>query len=300
MKNLVAAVLVAGAVTSTALPAYAEPTPLRVLYDGPQEVVRRTMHLEHDDMKEITWHRVAAFACEDDACPGAYNKSSLQFYFGSLKGRRLPLRLVARLEASAWVFATTIIVKADGKLHKVAVPHTKWERDTRAGDGIVEYVDLALAEVNPALVTALCSAKDVKVRFDGKGEATYELEAWQVEALRITCHAWSKWTPAREKAALQSQMKMAEDAVQAAQVAQAARLAAAAQAEAVDQAEAVAAAARRDSLKVDVQEKANAFWACLDTSEHNCDEARSQFLVMCEQIYSDCSLSLFPLTGGHQ
>lgn len=63
------------------------------------------------------------------------------------------------------------------------------------------------------LLPVLHGAKEVNVRFDGQVKTTYELALWQVEAMPVACD--DRKTPALEKSALQSQVRLVADAEKA-------------------------------------------------------------------------------------
>ncbi len=99
-------------------------------------------------------------------------------YYGAQDGKKQPMRAVFETWNQDWVFAQTVLIKADDKLFTVDIPIAEWEHTvvpgTYLGSGVstptfcAERADVPLGSTHPEVIAALCSAKTVIVRFSGK------------------------------------------------------------------------------------------------------------------------------------
>lgn len=171
---------------------------------------RRTLVVEFDEMKAISWVQLHAGTCHEGDCPALGSATPVSFYFGVEGKKRLPLRMKLFYEGSSWVFAERMTFLVDGRRFVQSIPHQAWNRDT-VSSGVWERADVAVSTLNPGLQRALCAAKSVKVRFEGDHEVHDQvLEDWQVEALRIECAAWRE--PLRKVEKLQEMVQRLNEA----------------------------------------------------------------------------------------
>jgi hypothetical protein len=117
-----------------------------------------------DEMAGVTWYKAKG----DDLVLGTW----IRFYFGIRKKGAtpalMPLRLVAHLEDTDWVFAKKAVFKVDDKMYEVR--DDEWNHSNYGGT-VWERADVPLSAENPDLMRALVQGSTVKVRFEGRERA---------------------------------------------------------------------------------------------------------------------------------
>lgn len=95
-----------------------------------------------------------------------------------------------QLEASSWVFARTLIVKADDKLFPLR--DVEMSRDNGSGT-IWETADIALDDKTLEIARAIAASKKTVIRFEGSdSHADRELSKAMISEIRDVLDAYEK------------------------------------------------------------------------------------------------------------
>jgi hypothetical protein len=143
---------------------------------------------ERDEMTGRTWIKPALASK-----PGA----GFYFYFGTEKdGTKGPMRAVFEMWRQDWVFSERVLIKADERLFEVAIPRHQWDDRVIPGGAhmptfCAERADVPLGITNPEIVTTMCAAATLRVRFVGRDrEHTLDENSVFVAAIKGVCQAY--------------------------------------------------------------------------------------------------------------
>lgn len=117
-----------------------------------------------DNIKEITW-----------VTPNMSTAlgTGYYLYYSIKKGQKMPLRAYFESMSQDWVFPEQILVKADDQLFTIDARKYKRETDVRSfGSASSVYVfesyDIPIGIDYPDIAKAMCAAKVIQVRMDGR------------------------------------------------------------------------------------------------------------------------------------
>jgi hypothetical protein len=136
-----------------------------------------------DEFEGITWVQASNnYKIQNDQW------TSLSVYYGRFPPKQTVkvLRLKATYHGSEWVFASTLKLIIDEQRYIVVSMNSNTDA---SGTGVWETIDEAITD--PKLIKALCAAKAIKVRFDGRnGNADFSVPANQLSEIKAICAKW--------------------------------------------------------------------------------------------------------------
>jgi hypothetical protein len=105
------------------------------------------------------------------------------------------MKLYVGFRGYDWLFLDEVIVLADTRRFRYAIPYSDRESEVISGSNVKEWAHLTVDDTVRADLAIIAAAKDVTVRFTGKYYRDVTLGIREKQAIQTMLDYHSRWTP---------------------------------------------------------------------------------------------------------